>query len=362
MPGSMLNAWPTSSGSELPSHDVGILVGLQADAVTGSVDEVLAVPGLGDDSAGGAVDLLARCSHHGRRDRRLLRLEEHRVGVGHVGRDVARVHATGGVRAVSVHRAAEVAQHDLVLPNHPRAGMMMRARGVLTRSHDREVHDLVTFGDDPRGQIGRHLGLGAADERNRARTAARRRCGRRRRRAAASASSSAWSFIMRSGPTTSTARRYVALGICGKQLDQESGPHLVTDRNRPSAPDAIVATSAVGSSVSPHGNSSNTPGCRLDSRCLQTGNHHRGITVGGHDQHRQALERHRVIAGQVRQVVADRQQQRVDTLFRHRGTHAVESVEIDLAHAASQSSPARKIMPVQWADRQALNRAPSRRR
>ena len=46
-----------------------------------------------------------------------------------------------------------------------------------------------------------------------------------------------------------------------QQLDEEAGPHLVADGGRRRARPASPATIAVGSSVSSHGSSVNTPGC-----------------------------------------------------------------------------------------------------
>ena len=51
---------PGSSELGVAGDDVRLLVRLQADAVAGAVDEVLAVAGGGDDVAGGGVDRLAR--------------------------------------------------------------------------------------------------------------------------------------------------------------------------------------------------------------------------------------------------------------------------------------------------------------
>ena len=44
--------------------------------------------------------------------------------------------------------------------------MVVRARRVLAGGDDREVHLLVALGEDPGRQLGGHLGLGAADERD----------------------------------------------------------------------------------------------------------------------------------------------------------------------------------------------------
>ena len=62
---------PGSSGSVLPATMYGLLVGLQADAVAGAVDELLAVAGVGDDVAGRRVDASravtpGRTASHGR--------------------------------------------------------------------------------------------------------------------------------------------------------------------------------------------------------------------------------------------------------------------------------------------------------
>ena len=75
--------------------DVGVLVLLDADAVTGAMDELLAPARVGDDPAGGGVDLLARGADDGGRHRGLLRLEEHGVGLGHLVGRLARRARTG---------------------------------------------------------------------------------------------------------------------------------------------------------------------------------------------------------------------------------------------------------------------------
>ena len=43
-----------------------------------------------------------------------------------------------------------------------------------------------------------------------------------------------------------------------------------------------------------------------DARRLHPRHHQRGLAVLGHHQHRQALQRHRLVAGEVRQVSTDR--------------------------------------------------------
>src|SRR3546814_7341957 len=57
---------------------------LDADAVAGAVDELLAPTGVGDDAAGRCVDGFARGPDRGRGDCGLLGAEQHGVGLGHL--------------------------------------------------------------------------------------------------------------------------------------------------------------------------------------------------------------------------------------------------------------------------------------
>ena len=86
MPGSTEKAWPGASASQLPADDVRVLVLLDADAVAGAVDEVVAVAALGDDAPGDGVDVLARRADDRRRHRGPLRLVQHGVQVAELGR------------------------------------------------------------------------------------------------------------------------------------------------------------------------------------------------------------------------------------------------------------------------------------
>jgi hypothetical protein len=59
---------------------------------------------------------------------------------------------------------------------------------------------------------------------------------------------------------TSTARTNRASGSSGNSSTRNRA-HIWSPTATVRAPDARVATSAAGSSVSPHGSTSNTPGC-----------------------------------------------------------------------------------------------------
>ena len=93
MPGSIEKAWPGASARVVALHDVGVLVLLDADAVARAVEELLAVARVGDDHPRGGIDVLARGADRGGGDRRGLRLVQHRVDLGHLGRRLAQVHA-----------------------------------------------------------------------------------------------------------------------------------------------------------------------------------------------------------------------------------------------------------------------------
>ena len=169
MPGSIENAWPGTSGSGVAGDDVRILMGLDADAVTGAMDEEVAVAVLGDDASADGIDVFARSPDDSRVDRRGLCALQDRVQLDELVRRLTDVDAPSDVAAVADavvtdHRAPEVAQDDLAFLDHVIAGIVVRAGGVGAGGDDGEVHPVMPFGEDAPAQIGRHLGLGAADQ------------------------------------------------------------------------------------------------------------------------------------------------------------------------------------------------------
>ena len=214
-------------------------------------------------------------------------------------------HAAGDVAAVAVHRAAEVAQHDLAgarSPGRRRGGAGLAAlapaatMAKLTLSWPsamRRAEMSVDTAASVRPTSGISPACSCAATRSAAAPAARR------------ASISAASLTHRAaGRSTSTARRELGAGQVRQQLDEEAGPHLVADGGRGGAPAASPATIAIGSSVSPHGCSVNTPGCSTTRGASSSGTTSVASPSRGSDEHRQPLERHRLVAGEVRQVVA----------------------------------------------------------
>ena len=163
-----------------------------------------------------------------------------------------------------------------------------------------------------------------------------------------SASISAASFTIRSGPTMSTARRNSVPDMQRQQLDEEARPHLVADRCRLRRAGELGDDRRRVLGLVPRPQFEHA-GLLDDPRRLQPGDDHRGVAVAWHDEHGQPLEWHRVVAGQVRQVVTDGQQQHVDAVVVHRRTDTVEAVEVDLrGHLASVTGVARSAADLAW--------------
>ena len=159
--------------------------------------------------------------------------------------------------------------------------------------------------------------LGAAGER--AGRASRRRRRRRRVPAARSAAISAASFTARSGPVTSTARRNATSGSARLRSSTKRAhvwsPMAATWRRADAA--RARPRSRPGRRSRPRAARSNTSGRSTTRGASSRGTTSDRVAVGRQHQHRQPLERHRLVAGEVRQVGADRQQQDVDAELAH---------------------------------------------
>ena len=135
-----------------------------ADAVAGAVDELLAVPRVGDHLPGGPVDLLARDARPDRLDARLLGLPHDLVHLADLGGRLADADGAAGVRAVAVHQAAEVEDDRVARLDRPVAGLVVRVGAVRAGADDGEVDLLVPeLAQQPR-QVGGDVGLLPAGE------------------------------------------------------------------------------------------------------------------------------------------------------------------------------------------------------
>ncbi len=256
----------------------------------------------------------------------LLRLVEHGVGVGELGRRLAREHAARGVAAVTGHRAAEVAQHDLPGADHAVTGVVVRAGGVLPGGDDGEVDLVVALGQQPGRDVGRHLGLGPPDEGDVTGVQlVGDPVGGRTGGTQGGDLRGVLDHPQRPDDVDGAAERRAVEPR--QQFDEEPGPHLVTDRRRRRAAGEIGDDRRRVLGLLPRAQREHA---RLidDTGRLEPGDDHRRLAIAGHDEHRQPLERHRLVAGEVRQVVTDRQQQHVDALIGHRLAHPVEAVEV----------------------------------
>ena len=163
------------------------LVGGQADPVADAVDEVLAVAGVGDHLARGAVDLLAGDARADRLEAGLLGAADDLVHLALLVGRLADVHGAGRVGAVAVLDAAEVQHDHVAVLDHPLADLVVRVGAVGARADDGEVDLRVAVLAQQRGEVGGDLGLGPTGELHLARSPRTRRRRRRRRRRAARA-------------------------------------------------------------------------------------------------------------------------------------------------------------------------------
>ena len=141
--------------------------------------------------------------------------------------------------------------------------------------------------------------------------------------AARRASISAASFTMRSGPVTSTTRRKRVVRKRRLQIDHETRPGVIADRGsgrgaHESGDDRDRVLGLFPGADREH------VGSLDDTRRFEARHHEHRVAVGRQDEHREPLERHRLVAGEVRQVRPRRQQQHVDAQFPHPGTGALD--------------------------------------
>jgi hypothetical protein len=146
-----------------------MLVSLYPNTVTCAVNKKLSVSRIVDDLAGRLVDLSTWCTNRGRRYPSGLRGIQHLVKFSEPIGWRSDVNTTRYVRAVahpidSSHRATNVKQHRLALPDDPLPGVMMRTRSVRAGCHDCEVHPLVALLDNSSGNLGGYVSLGTPDQ------------------------------------------------------------------------------------------------------------------------------------------------------------------------------------------------------
>ncbi len=287
--------------------------------MAGAMDEELAVTGVGDDAPTDPIDLLGGRAHRGGRHRGRLRLEQHVVELDELVRGFSGEDAAGEIGAVAdavvtVHRAPEIAEHDLVLADDAVAGVMMRTRGIGAGGDDGEVHPAVALGQDLTAELGRDLGLGSADQGYLAGLEADSDAidggGRR---------SQPLDLV---GALHRSQRRHDVGGVAERdvgapfdQPDEEPGPRRVADRDRSGRPDEagdeIERLLGLGPRQQRELRSLGDPGS------LQLRDHEAGLSVTGQDEHREAFQRHGVVAGEVRQIGAGGEKHDVGPGCRH---------------------------------------------
>jgi hypothetical protein len=141
-----------------------VLVTLEADPVTGAVNEVVSIPSLIDDRAHSAVHL---CADHPR----CRRLTPDRVGgrhqIVHITLHLRRLtydERPGRIGVVAAETTPEVTYDHVTFANRPGARMMMRGGTVRPGRDDGELGDIVALADGHLPELSSHLDLGAPCE------------------------------------------------------------------------------------------------------------------------------------------------------------------------------------------------------
>ena len=228
---------------------------------------------------------------------------------------------------------------------------MVRAGGVLTGGDDGEVDLVVTLFEDSSAEMGGHFRLGSPHERD---LAALQFAGDPVDGSACCGQGGDLRRIL-GHPQRTDHVDGSGVGRTAKlwqQLDEEAGPHLVahcdpTRSGGQPGDDRRGVLRLTPRQEIEHSREFANP------RGLERRNHHRGSGIARDDEHRQPLERHGGVSREVRQVVADRQQQRVDPLLGHRPTHSGETFQIDgrvdngsaHRHSVPASTPLRPAIP-----------------
>src|SRR3954452_325913 len=143
----------------LPLDHVGRLVRGHPDPVPDAMDEAVAVAGVGDHPARGAVDLLAGHAGAHRLVARLLRAPHHLEDLALLRGRLADVDRARRVGAVAVLEPAEVEHDHVTRLDPPVARLVMRVGAVRARADDGEVDLAVAVLEEQRREIGGDLGL-----------------------------------------------------------------------------------------------------------------------------------------------------------------------------------------------------------
>ncbi len=113
--------------------------------------------------------------------------------------------------------------------------------------------------------------------------------------------------------------RPTGTGASVLQGEREPGPGGIADRDRPRATESLGHDG--------HGVATFGPGMQRrhaglgHAGCFQTRDDQHRLTLTGQHEHREPLQRHGLVSGEIREIGADRQQQGVDVRGRHGCSH-----------------------------------------
>ena len=109
----------------------------------------------------------------------------------------------------------------------------------------------------------------------------------------------------------------VGVGQRVLQREHEPRPGLVADRGAPRPHRRARRPARPDRRSRPTRTISNTSACGVDPRRFEPRHDELRVAVAREHEHREPLERHRLVAGEVRQIGTDRQQQHVDIELVH---------------------------------------------
>jgi 5'-3' exonuclease len=148
----------------IPGDDVGLLMGFQADAVAGAMDEVAPQSSVLQQSTGNGVHLGTRDSGSHRGHGLALGALEGGISVEVVPTRITECVRASLVAAISVGHGPADVDHDGIAPREDTIRhLMVRACAMRTGSHDHEIDAHVARLQDERRNVATDLTLGAAD-------------------------------------------------------------------------------------------------------------------------------------------------------------------------------------------------------
>ncbi len=308
----------------------------------GAVDEGRPEAGVGDQVARDGIELTCRDPRTDGLAGGGLRLAQHAIQLGEVGRRRTDEDGPRRVGAVAVSRAADVEHHGVTGLDHPITGFVVRAGAVRPGADDGEVRAVMAGRQQQVANARADLGLGASGEPFGANGVHGLVGGSRRRPQSVD--------LGRALDPAQGGERWARGDELHRvedrlQPEDEASPHLILD---PDPSDVRVEDGA----HELEGIVGLVPRHKLDligqraermprQRCLERGQDERRLGIDLNDQAGQALERGGPVAEQVRVVGRWRDEQRVDPSLARLAGHGRQATgqdgRVEAAHGSGEN-------------------------